>query len=187
MQTDILTRLIQVTIMKKYGDDADSFHDQGTRVQESANWHRQNKIGGIYPHRSQPNRSYSKSSYYSTNTYKPKTTKKSTYKPDYSKTYHQSGSRNYNKPSHSTTKRQYRKKPSYNVISVEEANRRFKQNKSTQSSSSKSDFGCCLGIIIFLIIYVGLSELSSYNPMVMFLGFWGAILAGASLMILFDD
>lgn len=34
--------------MKKYGDDADSFHDQGTRVDESRQGHEQNKLRHYY-------------------------------------------------------------------------------------------------------------------------------------------
>ena len=30
--------------MKKYGDDADQFHNQGTRVEESKKWHEQHKL-----------------------------------------------------------------------------------------------------------------------------------------------
>ena len=55
--------------MKKYGDDADSFHDQGTRVEISKQWHEANQIKHDY-------------SYHSSS--KPKTTNKTTYEPSYS-------------------------------------------------------------------------------------------------------
>ena len=57
--------------MKKYGDDADSFHDQGTRVEISKQWHEQNTI--------KPNYNYHSSS---------KTTNKTTYEPSYSYSQH---------------------------------------------------------------------------------------------------
>ena len=122
--------------MKKYGDDADSFHDQGTRVQESANWHRQNKIGGIYPHRSQPNPSCSRSHYSPSYTNKLANKPKSTYKPRYS-------NKSTNKPK-STYKPKYSNKSTYKATyspssNYSNRNRRTSQNRSTSSSSSSGD------------------------------------------------
>ena len=117
MQTDILTRLIQVTIMKKYGDDADSFHDQGTRVEESSKWHRQHKIGPIYPHHSQPNPNY-----YNRSIYKPKPSNKPTNRPKYTNkssfksTHYRHNSKSSN-PNIVTCPKCGRKKPKRGVCS----------------------------------------------------------------------
>ena len=56
--------------MKKYGDDADQFHNQGTRVEESKKWHEQNQLRHDYSYRSVP---------------KPK----STYEPKYVRKYYE--------------------------------------------------------------------------------------------------
>ena len=48
--------------MKKYGDDADSFHDQGTRIEASERGYEQNQLRNDYAYRS-----VSKSNYRSYN------------------------------------------------------------------------------------------------------------------------
>ena len=80
--------------MKKYGDGADSFHDQGTRVEASKRWHEQHQLRHDYSYRSPSipksrnyNKSTSKSNYSNKSTYKPNSNK-SSYEPNYSKPYY---------------------------------------------------------------------------------------------------
>ena len=40
--------------MKKYGDDADQFHNQGTRVEESKKWHEQHQLRHKFSYNSSP-------------------------------------------------------------------------------------------------------------------------------------
>lgn len=166
--------------MKKYGDDADSFHDQGTRVEISKQWHEQNTI--------KPNYNYHSSS---------KTTNKTTYEPSYS--YSQHRKRQSRTSSYGSYNNQgYQKRQSYRVLSVEEANRRIKkQNKrSTQSSSSgnssRSVFSCCIGIFIcFLVIafihsfdnYVGIYSVG----LLTFFGIFIGVFFGIVAFVLVDD
>lgn len=70
--------------MKKYGDDADSFHDQGTRVEASKRWHEQNQLRHNYSYSSpvRPRHSY-KPKYRPKHTSKPKSNYKLNNKDTY--------------------------------------------------------------------------------------------------------
>ena len=130
--------------MKKYGDDADSFHDQGTRVEISKQWHEQNTI--------KPNYNYHSTS-------KPKTTNKTTYESNYY--YSQHRKRQSRTSSYGSYNNQgYQKRQSYRVNSVKKVNRKSKQN--TQSTySSNSDGGWVIALLficgllsIFISVYI---------------------------------
>ena len=123
--------------------------------------------------RSSSSRSYSKKTVHNSGTYNKSRNNKSSY----SNTYEQGYSKTYYQPFHSKTKRQHRKRQSYNVISVEEANRRLKQNKSTQSSSSSEDnlivaLLCICGILAFGIC-CALNSPIGFFPIL--IGLWGIV------------
>ena len=78
--------------MKKYGDDADQFHNQGTRVEASKKWHEQNQLKHDYSYRSVSKpyyRSYNKKDNKPKNIYKTRNTpytqfNESNFKPNWS-------------------------------------------------------------------------------------------------------
>ena len=160
--------------MKKYGDDADSFHDQGTRVELSKKWHEQNQLRHDYSYRSPPkpsNRSYNRN--------------KSSYKPDYSKTYYrpnktnqqyQRKQSNYSSSYKSYNNQRTKKRQQYRVISVEEANRRIKKNKKSKSTSNSDDSGWIMALLCICAILAIFISFAIDMPIAFFfilLGLWG--------------
>ena len=178
--------------MKKYGDDADSFYDQGTRVEESKRWHEQNTRRN-YSYRSQPNPSYSKSSYkpsytnQSTNKHKSSNNPKSAYKPNKSINKSKSSykprysNKSINK-SKSSYKPRYSNKSTYKTTyslssNYSNSNRKTYHNRSTSSSNSNGDtlligLFCICGILA-LWISVALNTPMGFFPIL--IGLWGIL------------
>lgn len=155
--------------MKKYGDDADLVHDQGTRVEASKSGYKQNRVNYNSSYRSSSNPTY---------TYKPKTSNKSTYKPDYSKTYYKpnyskkTNQQRKRKQSKSTSYKSYnnQKRKTYKAISVEEANKRLKQQKkkSTYTSSDGDNIikaALCLSAILAFAISLAIDNPIAFPPL----------------------
>ena len=142
--------------MKKYGDDADSFHDQGTRVEASKIWHEQNQLRYDYSYRNASKPKHANKYSYKP---KPKTTNKSTYKPDYSKTYYKPNYSKKSKKQHrNSSNRIYNnQQKSASVISVEEANKKNRRQKhSNYNESNMHDGSFIIGIIFGILCFVSL-------------------------------
>ena len=120
--------------MKKYGDDADSFHDQGTRIEASERGYEQNQLRNDYAYRS-----VSKSNYRSYN------------KKD-------NKSRNINKTpyTHYTQFNDSNFKPNWSCAPDYDENY-YERNKHRGNKTNKYDGEivglCCLVIIIIFIIF----------------------------------
>ena len=150
--------------MKKYGDDADSFHDQGTRVELSKKWHEQNQLRHDYSYRSP---SKPKSSY------KPKTNYYDNESmmiicPDCGKYYHKN--RYWSCPHCNNSKRKSTYKFQEYIVQCPECNMKYnskfndecpfcKGRKSKSRSngiSLNSDdwiYACCFGLLIIFFIW----------------------------------
>ena len=120
--------------MKKYGDDADSVHDQGTRIEASERGYEQNQLRNDYAYRS-----VSKSNYRSYN------------KKD-------NKSRNINKTpyTHYTQFNDSNFKPNWSCAPDYDENY-YERNKHRGNKTNKYDGEivglCCLVIIIIFIIF----------------------------------
>ena len=125
--------------MKKYGDDADSVHDQGTRIEASERGYEQNQLRNDYAYRS-----VSKSNYRSYNK-----------KDNKSRNINKTPYTHYTQFNDSNFKPNWSCAPNYDKNYYER--NKTGGNKSFNSASNSNDDWivglCCLGIVIIFIIF----------------------------------
>lgn len=142
--------------MKKYGDDADQFHNQGTRVEASKKWHEKHQLRHDYSYRSpskpkstyKPKPSYKpKSNYKSKSTYKPK----SSYKPKSNYRRTNSNNSSYRSNNSGSNGRYYGTGVSNPYVARRKEELKKQKRNYQSNSKSDDDWVVCLGVLLFFL------------------------------------
>ena len=124
--------------MKKYGDDADQFHNQGTRVEASKKWHEKHQLRHDYSYRS-PSKPKS--------TYKPKPS----YKPKSNYRRTNSNNSSYRSNNSGSNGRYYGTGVSNPYVARRKEELKKQKRNYQSNSKSDDDWVVCLGVLLFFL------------------------------------